>query len=76
MVMTYGQHHFFMVEALSVYVPPHPGSHANSVGLYERVAASNPSVGEEAVLDATVERRLGLDAIEIGGRSFQNRHRS
>jgi hypothetical protein len=73
MVTTYGQQHFFVVEALSAYVPPHPGSHTNRVGLYELVAASNPSVGEEAVLDAAVERRLGLDATEIGGRGFQNR---
>jgi hypothetical protein len=43
------------------YVPPQPGSHANKAGLYELVPTSNPSVGEEAVLDAAVERRLGLD---------------
>jgi hypothetical protein len=34
------------------------------VGLYELVPASNPSVGEEVVLDAAAERRLGLDAAE------------
>jgi hypothetical protein len=33
-------------------------------GLYELVVASNPSVGEEAVLDTAVEGRLGLDAVE------------
>jgi hypothetical protein len=68
MVATTGQQHFFMVEALSVYVPPHPRSHAIRVGLYELVAASNPSIGEEAdmvaVLDTVVERRLCLDAAE------------
>jgi hypothetical protein len=52
MVATYGQKHFFMVEVLSAYVPPHPRSHANSVGLYKLVAASNPSVGEEARMEA------------------------
>jgi hypothetical protein len=38
------------------------------VGLYELVAASNPSVGEEArmevVCNAATERKLGLDAAE------------
>jgi hypothetical protein len=53
-----------MVEAPLAYVPPHPGSHANTTGLYELVAASNPSVGEEAMLDAASERRLGLDTAE------------
>jgi hypothetical protein len=42
------------------------GPMQHKVGLYELVAASNPSVGEEvgmeAVLDAATERRLGLDA--------------
>jgi hypothetical protein len=42
------------------------GPMQHRVGLYELVAASNPSVGEEvgmeAVLDAATERRLGLDA--------------
>jgi hypothetical protein len=46
------------------YVPPQPGSHANRAGLYELVPASNPSVGEEVVLDVAVERRLGLDVTE------------
>jgi hypothetical protein len=40
------------------------------------VAAPDPRVGEEAgveaVLDVAVERRLGLDAAEIGCRRFQN----
>jgi hypothetical protein len=68
MVAAYGQQHFVSVETPSTYVPPQPGSHANSVGLYsnELVAAPNPKVGEEArvvaVLDAATERRLGLDA--------------
>jgi hypothetical protein len=68
MVATSGQQHFFMVEAPSAYVPPHPGSHANREGLYKLVEAPNPSVGEEvgmeAVHDAAAERRLGLDAAE------------
>jgi hypothetical protein len=48
-----------------VYVPLHPGSHANGAGLYELVATSNPRSGEEAgadaVLDTDTERRRGLD---------------
>jgi hypothetical protein len=52
MVVVYGQPHFFVVEAPSAYVPPHPGSQANRVGLYELVAATNPSVGEEARMAA------------------------
>jgi hypothetical protein len=64
MAATSGQQHFFVVEAPSAYVPPRLGSHANRVGLYELVAASNPSVGEEAVLDAVVERRLVLNVAE------------
>jgi hypothetical protein len=78
-VVAYGQQYFFSVEAQSAFVPPRPGSYANRVGLYndELVAAPNPRLGEEAgveaVLDAAVERRLGLDATEIGGHCFQNR---
>jgi hypothetical protein len=47
------------------------------VGLYsnELVAAPNPRVGEEAVLDAAVGKRFGLEAAEIGSRTFQNRRR-
>jgi hypothetical protein len=64
MVATTRQQQFFVVEALLAYVPPHPGSHANRVGLYEFLAASKPRVGEDAVLDAAAERRLGFDPIE------------
>jgi hypothetical protein len=70
MVAVYGHQHFFSVEAPSAYVHPQPGSHANRVGLYsdELVATSNPSIGEEAgmeaVLDTAAERRLCLDATE------------
>jgi hypothetical protein len=60
MVAMSRQQHVFMVEAPSTYV--------TRVGLYDLVAASNPSVGEEArveaVRNATAERRLGLDAVE------------
>jgi hypothetical protein len=63
MVATFGQQQSFTVEALA-YVHPHSGSHANRAGLYELVADTNPSVGEESVLDAATERRLGLDAAE------------
>jgi hypothetical protein len=48
MVVMFGQQHVFVVEAPSACVPPHPGSHATQVGLYKIVAASNPSVSEEA----------------------------
>jgi hypothetical protein len=44
MVAMSGQQHVFMVEAPSTYV--------TRVGLYDLVAASSPSVGEEARVEA------------------------
>jgi hypothetical protein len=74
MVVAYGQQYFISVEAPSAYVPPQPGSHA--MGLYSDELVAAIGVAEEAVLDAAVERRLGLEAAKIGGCSFQNRRGS
>jgi hypothetical protein len=46
------------------------------MGLYSDELVAAIGVAEEAVLDAAVERRLGLEAAKIGGCSFQNRRGS
>jgi hypothetical protein len=60
MVATYGQHHFFLVEAQSVYVHPQPGSHANKVGLYnnELVVGPNPRADEEVSQQEALRPRI------------------
>jgi hypothetical protein len=44
-----------------------PGSQANRVGLYELVAATNPSVGDEAGME-TVHRMAAFGAQDGSGR--------